>query len=116
MRNMTYEEIKEIVGTEFTYVFEDNSEIPAVVAAFDPAIGVTCLATALIDSFGHDFSHNLDANGNLCLVAYNAEALVSKLPKITRTLRSIKYLGYYKTDASARPSQRGDTGAPACYF
>ena len=51
MKNMTIEEIKAMVGTEFIFVFSNRVEIPAVVAAFDPEVGFTCLATSLIDPF-----------------------------------------------------------------
>lgn len=98
MRNMTDAEIKKMVGIEFLYVFSDRSEIPAVVAAFDPKIGFTCLATDTISSTGQDLSHMLDRNKNICLVGYSSNKLSMphKRREVSFILRSIKNLGHYK--------------------
>jgi hypothetical protein len=96
MKTYTHEEIKAMVGTEFKYVFSDRSEIKAMVAAFDPEIGFTCLATSLIDSSGRDWSDDVDENGNVCLLGYHRSDLDDGgLAEISFILRSIKHLGYY---------------------
>ena len=101
MRNPTDQEIRAMVGTEFIYIFSDHAEIPAIVAAFDPEIGFTCLATDTIDSVGDDLSHLSDENGNICLIGQNSEDIKGPTgrSRVSFTLSSIKHLGYYKEES-----------------
>lgn len=104
---MTIEEMRAMVGTEFTYVFEDSDTIPAVVAAFDPEIGFTCLATEVITDSGEDFTGALDENGNLCLIGVPAKATYF-LHEVSVRLREIKATGAYRNLA--------ESGKPSCSF
>lgn len=90
--------IKKSVGTEFVYEFEDGSEIPAVVAAFDEKIGFTCLATELVDSYGDDHASEVDANGNLCLYAADFKhqsVSDSRIQEIYEVMEEVSRTGRY---------------------
>ena len=118
MKNMTDEQIKAMVGTEFLYILGSRTTFPAVIAAFDPKIGLTCLAISLIDSNGEDCSHDVDDNGNLCLVGYDSEELKNRdsRAKISFTLRSIKHLGQYIADSSGGFGYGNNGGYTVCSF
>ena len=116
MEDMTNEQIKEMVGTEYLYVFLDHSEVPAVVAAFDPEIGLTCLATDIETSTGEDILWMKDENGNICLTGYTAVQIQQARKSLSRTLRSIKILGYYKAFSSKGFGSSGGGGSATCSF
>jgi hypothetical protein len=97
MKNMSVEEIKAMVGTEFTYT-DGESELPAIVAAFDEKVGFTCLATDLETNKGVDLSGRVDENGNFCLVGVNRSRCLDKdefLREVSFHLRAIRFLGHH---------------------
>jgi hypothetical protein len=120
MRIMTVEEIKAMVGTEFVYVFEDGDGIPAVVAAFDPKKGLTCLATTSETTSGIDFSNLADANGNICIASFERgvyENDESFLDMVSRELRIVKLMGYMsstKAKIGRVVDPTSDWGDPLC--
>ena len=70
MRNLTIPQIQALVGTEFIYTWEGiNDEIPAVIAAFDPKKGFTCLATKSTTNGGKVMPK--DKNGEVCIIGLN---------------------------------------------
>ncbi|MCK4787449.1 MAG: hypothetical protein KAV87_27070 [Desulfobacteraceae bacterium] len=114
MQLMSNEEIKAMVGTEFIYVFNDHAEIPAIIAAFDPAIGFTCLATSLIDSLGDDLSEVADDDGNLCIFSLSPE--IHRV-EISRGLTIIKCLGYCDSESPETFGKHGPmVNVPRCNF
>ena len=65
----TYDEMRKLVGIEFTYLLKNGDTIPAIVASFDEKVGFTCLATSDTSSDGGDFSLLADENGEICLIS-----------------------------------------------
>ena len=118
MEQETVDKIRKMVGTEFAYIFSDRSEIPAVVAAFDPKIGFTCLATSLTDSHGDDHSNRVDQNGNFCLTGYSAQNLNEEdvCSSVLFMIKSIQCLGYYKINSEDGFGHRHPGGSARCSF
>lgn len=95
---MTPEEIKAMVGTEFTYVFSDGETVPAFVAAADSKIGLTCKALEQVADRGFciwdDASKRSDPSGYDNVVCINLsyknnklhtlEHMIDRLTKIKR--------------------------------
>ncbi|MCK5132080.1 MAG: hypothetical protein KAR40_08020 [Candidatus Sabulitectum sp.] len=94
MKRMTIEEMKAMVGTEFTYVCGDHDEIKAAIAAFDPKIGFTCLATVEESMLGIDLTPYYDENGNMCLVGDSPDMNPDFLRATMIDMQLIKLLGY----------------------
>jgi hypothetical protein len=105
---MDIEEIKAMVGTEFTYMFEDGDTIPTVIAAFDPDIGFTCLASdTLITRDGYDFSKRVDENGNMCMVGINRDnydTLAEFLEEVSEHTTKIAEEGFYQIEFGGQAS------------
>lgn len=114
MQIFTNEEIKEMVGTEFKYYLGSMERfLTAIIAAYDPNIGFTVLATELVDSGGEDHSRNTDEDGNLCLVGFDAwdmENDADAIELLSDVLSQIKTNGYFLN----KPS--GSWGNPSCAF
>lgn len=115
--NKTYDEkvakIKKSVGTEYLY---DSGEgmgyvLPAVVAAFDPEIGFTCLATHHIDEGGHDWSRNEDKNGNICLIGLSHRNCGGKEGMI-----NLIYEEYLPQILAGRYTSQTTSGFASCSF
>lgn len=70
LRNMTIPQIQKCVGTTFIFRWDSDS-IPAIVAAFVPGKGFTCLATESTSANGVEMRK--DKNGEICLIGVHAE-------------------------------------------
>jgi hypothetical protein len=73
MKEMTPEEAKAMVGTEFTYGYSDGDTIQAYVKKFDPEIGLTCISleTESKDGWtGAPGTHH-EADGTFCVIGLN---------------------------------------------
>lgn len=115
MKPMTTEEIKAMIGTEFLYIFHNYDSIPAIVAAYDPKIGFTCLATSLFTRDGFSFENKQDKNGNVCLIGISCtDSNFIKAP--SAILRTIKYLGYYNTKTLYGYDRSDTCGSASCSF
>lgn len=98
MRNMTIPQVQKCVGTEFIYFFssyDGEVSLPAVIAAFVPGKGFTCLATDLIDSNGYDHSDRVDKHGNLCLIGLQKETSYELMEAASLRCREIRDTGEY---------------------
>lgn len=106
--------VSKMVGTEFLYKTRDGDTIPAIIAAFDPKIGFTCLATAMVTGEGVEISdRDLDENGNLCLISYTPKKSNFK-KDITHCLNAVKKTGIF--DLSAKPEPLPFASGPVCNF
>jgi hypothetical protein len=118
MKTYTNDEIKAMVGTEFIYVFASGAYIPAVIVAYDPEIGFTCLATKLVSSTGYDMSDQVDENGNLCLVGFDIIDMEIFSDRLMNIIFMIKNLGYYRVGftGSLGLNKRTGVDSPICAF
>jgi len=66
---MDIKEAKSMLGTEFTYIYDDGDTIKAYVKAFDPKIGLSCftLKTKTRDGYKEENS-NLEEDGTWCVI------------------------------------------------
>ena len=72
---MNTEEMKRMVGTEFTYHLSYDKKygtVKAIVAKFDKKIGLTCLATEETSTVGDDLVKYADENGSICVISVPA--------------------------------------------
>ena len=67
---MTEEEALAMVGTEFTYVYEDGDTIQAYVKKFDKDIGLTCitLETQTRDGWTGGIQTQKEDDGTFCVI------------------------------------------------
>lgn len=91
---MTIEEAKKMVGTEFTFVYEDDDTIQAYVKKFDPAIGLTAVSlTTKTDRDGWSpstGSPGVEKDGTFCVIGidvkyHNIEDALIRLTTIRDT-------------------------------
>jgi hypothetical protein len=99
MKTYTHEEIKSMVGTEFIFT-EGDDQVNAIIAAFDPDTGFTCLAMDDVTARGTSLDFLKDKNGNICLVGLDKELHYSShsdfIKEVSLCLNQIRYLGYFR--------------------
>ncbi|KKS16773.1 MAG: hypothetical protein UU74_C0033G0005 [Candidatus Woesebacteria bacterium GW2011_GWA1_41_7] len=98
---MTPEEMKLMIGTEFTYIFEDGDSIPAYIKAFDPEIGLTCMTLDTETKEGWKpgpGSSVLEADGTFCVIGVRFKKCT--LQCADNILTYIKETGEYKQSES----------------
>ncbi|MFA7287255.1 MAG: hypothetical protein WC055_00085 [Melioribacteraceae bacterium] len=67
---VTIEEAKAMVGTEFTYVYPDGDTIQAYVNKFDPKIGFTCMSLDTYTRNGWTPSRGMtEEDGTFCVLS-----------------------------------------------
>jgi len=97
---MTNEEIKAMVGTEFTYVFEDGDTVRAYIKAFDPKIGLTCFTLESKSRDGYSptlWRTDLCAeDGTFCVMAVDLE--FADLSAVIDRVAEIKATGRYQAN------------------
>lgn len=89
---LSIDEAKKMIGTEFTYVYEDGDTILAYVKAFDPEIGLTCytLETETAEGWVSD-NVEIDPDGTWCVMGYRVG--VHELSDMLTELAHIKNFG-----------------------
>lgn len=93
---MTPEEAKEMIGTEFVYVFEDGDTIPAYVKMFDPEIGFTCLSLETQTAEGwkpEKDDPGLEEDGTFCVIGYDSDNYSHVMETALKCLTEIKETG-----------------------
>lgn len=95
---MTIEEAKKMVGTEFTYEYEDGDTIRAYIKKFDPEIGLTCLTLDTEterDGWMPEDKDIMEEDGTWCVVGVDFD--VHTLVEAIEDLLEIKNIGKLKS-------------------
>lgn len=102
MKKVSVEEAKKMVGTEFTYVYEDGDEIKAYIKAFDPEIGLTCytLETETRDGW---YDLGADEDGTWCVIGCDFDCDQHIIDAYEQYLPSIKDSGKCFADDAPWP-------------
>jgi hypothetical protein len=112
---MDINEAKEMLGTEFTYVYPDGDTIRAYVKAFDPEIGLTCWTLESETKSGWKKEgrpeKSIDKDGTYCCVALNFKTGSFGVSGALAVLQGIKDTGEYMPQGG---SLFGST--PTCSF
>lgn len=99
MNEMSIEEMKAMVGTEFTYNFGNTGDsIRAFVAKFDERVGLTCLAIDDETVQGHKLNH-ARKDGIICLISIRRSkySMGQFCANVSNRLTLIKETGQFTT-------------------
>lgn len=101
MNEVTIEEAKKMIGTEFVYVTNDGATVPAYIKKFDPEIGLTALSldTKLSDGYCPRAEElKTESDGTFCILGINFSIPGHRnLHDVLSLLHEIKTTGKYKS-------------------